>query len=88
MVEMRIIGAEKKETWYLRGLSKLDFILIPWQFNEKSSSAPIPFIYFMVKYSFRICLIWIAGDEGSEMIDYILFSVQASGTTRMLAKTL
>lgn len=28
------------------------------------------------------------GDEGSEMIDYIFFSVQASGTTRVLAKTL
>lgn len=26
--------------------------------------------------------------EGSEMIDHILFSVQASGTFRVLAKTL
>lgn len=88
MVEMRIIGAEKKKMWYLRGLSKLNFIVIPWQFNEKSSYAPILFIYFKVKYSFRIWLIWMPGDEGSEMIDYIFFSVQASGTTRVLAKTL
>lgn len=29
MVEMRIIGAEKKKMWYLRGLSKLNFIVIP-----------------------------------------------------------
>lgn len=28
----------------------------------------------------------MARDEGSEIIDHIFFSVQASGTTRMLAK--
>lgn len=28
----------------------------------------------------------MAGVEGSEIIDHILFSVQASGTTRMLTK--